>query len=308
MERDLAEIRAKRAERERAAGILKPRPLIKESPRNQVEPPLEQASGNEDGDLEDSTKAKDQDVIMLDDAQEVPEVSATVSTPDTKVPTGTTQPQGKPTDETALEQDKPVDKDVPSNPNPTNETSELNRLIDQQVDAPLPVSEPSLETPTTANIRDANFESMFNDTQSAGADDSIDFGIDFGADNNMSQDMLNDNPFGEDFTTMNAASNEDINTLLPGLENYVNAGDFSMIDVPPATSAFSNPTATQITGTTAPTAEMGGGATESSFDDLFFSSGDIGMGGSGTGGDMGGSENLGDFAEFDDQWFKTDGT
>lgn len=157
----------------------------------------------------------------------------------------------------------------------------------------------------------APFESMFNDIEQPTNGSSLDFDLGF----SNSQDLLNDPVFDnidlsntEETTALNATSAEDINTLLPGLENYVNdSGDFSMIDFPTAempeliTATTNAPPGSTTgaggdkTGSTGQAPELA--PMESNFDDLFGS------------GDWAGDGDMGDGAmvDFDEDWFKTDG-
>ena len=84
---------------------------------------------------------------------------------------------------------------------------------------------------------DSDFDSMFNEA-SGNAADSLDFGIDFsGTDSNL---LSGSNPMvsAENIPNGDLPPNEDINSLLPGLESLVNAegdgavDDFTMIDIP----------------------------------------------------------------------------
>ena len=89
---------------------------------------------------------------------------------------------------------------------------------------------------------EADLDSMFADT-TGNPEDSINFDLDFPNDQTASQDLLSGNSFGnlgpsaDDFNNINLASSEDIDSLLPGLESYVDGGgnggeDFAMVDIP----------------------------------------------------------------------------
>ena len=176
---------------------------------------------------------------------------------------------------------------------------------------PETIAAPAPEEPST-NEEAAPFESMFDLEQGNNGN-----GLDFDLGLSDGQDLLND-PLFEDVgmpsnnenADLNATSAEDINTLLPGLENYVNdSGDFSMIELPEGTMAqeatVTNGTTAGADGTTAAANYYDGAAStqgmempmESNFDDLFGS------------GDWAGDGDMGDGAmvDFDDDWFKTDG-
>ena len=175
-----------------------------------------------------------------------------------------------------------------------------------------------LETPTTANLRDASFESMFRDNETNGASGDIDFALDFSSHAKMGEDLLNTDLFGDmgenggtDFSNLDTSINEDINTMLPGLDNYVNSdNDFSMIDLPATTTGpeikaladeSSGKQASNSAETSLNTAPM-----DSKFDDMFFGSVELGGDEAGSNGMGGGDDNIGDLGDFDESWFKTD--
>lgn len=192
-------------------------------------------------------------------------------------------------------------------------------------------------TPTTTAFTDAQFESMFNEDPTSSTDAAdLDFGLGFPSTNDdrsilsgdaaelLSRPVLHDMGVGGENVAEalntgapNSSNNEDINTLLPGLENYVNAGNgFSLI----SNGATTDPLPT--TTTTAPTtkdalttnaeqqqqqnttaSEIEQPAIESNFDDLF------GFGSYMDGNDddeLGGLGGMGEVPAFDDDWFKTD--
>lgn len=163
-------------------------------------------------------------------------------------------------------------------------------------------------TPTVPDFQDVNFESMFNDSGTADDNDQMDFDLGFVNDTNTDQDFLNESAFenitinNEDVKNLTTTSNEDINTLLPGLENYVNAGnDFSLTDIP-ASNSPALPDAANMSGLTDTTvsAPLEQAPLESNFDDFFASGNYMDAGGDE---DMGGD---GGFGDFDDSWFGTD--
>lgn len=100
-------------------------------------------------------------------------------------------------------------------------------------------------------------------------------------------------------TNLATTTNEDLDSLLPGVENYLNADtDFSSISVP-AASSLPETTQGTVATTTGATTQNPAEATvgETSFDDNFFGLGDFDMGG--TGGEDLGDGGLVDFDEFD---------
>ena len=154
---------------------------------------------------------------------------------------------------------------------------------------------------------DDDFDSMFADT-TANPNDVVNFDLDFSTDQAVSQDLLSGNAFGnvgpsaDDLGSINQASSEDINTLLPGLENYVNedgesgGDDFAMIDIPvgdagleAGKTAASRPSVS--TTVKEDTSIMGTANLDSSMDDMFDMSGDFG------------GESTMDNLEFD-EWFQ----
>lgn len=164
-----------------------------------------------------------------------------------------------------------------------------------------------LETPKTNNF---DFESMFNDADLVAADGTMNFNLDFSASDNNTLNVL-DGGF-EDITMSNPdlanggpTTNEDINTLLPGLESYVNAGD--MIGDASVPVASMLPVASQAAVpdavTSAAMASTESVAIDSSFDD-FFTNGDfVATGGEGNN-DLIGDGNFEGFEKFDDDWFE----
>ena len=176
----------------------------------------------------------------------------------------------------------------------------------------------SLDPHNTTQLSDVDFDSMFADSAVPNNNESLNFDLDFSTDAGISQDLLQDNTFADltsnnDFTS---ASNENIDILMPGIENYVNehttghvSDDFAMIDMPATSAAFDDPMPPKLVqdgeidftsiDAAADSGMMEGGPADSTFDDLFFDdSGDLGMGD----GDI-----SGDFGDFDDNWFKSDG-
>lgn len=172
-----------------------------------------------------------------------------------------------------------------------------------------PVDEPQ----PTDDQEAAPFESMFNDLENPSNPASLDFDLGFPSAGAMSQALLNDAVFdnmgtSNDDQNLNLAPTtaEDIDTLLPGLDSYVNDnGDFSLIDMElpaaaPETSAVQNPLVPAPAAANDGTQQqppLDSAPMESNFEDLF-GSGDWGMDD-----DMGG----GTIGNFDEDWFKTDG-
>ena len=306
LERDLKAVRAKRAEREKATGATR---LQEESQKSleRTTHPLSTSSLDVDLTINDTTvgleNSSSENVLNTEDPSRTVKTILGQSDDAPEV-------QNRTSDEHAMDMSQDY-LDLAEKLESQGETKQLAQLetpIEENI-APQEISvstskvEGSLETPTTANLRDAQFDSMFNDAELSGGTESIDF-FDFSGEGDIGQELVNDNPFGtmaagaDGFSNLNAASNEDINTLLPGLDSYVNASDNFIMDIPNATGKTS-------TNQTVETAKHSVGAEceapmESSFDDLFnYGTADIEMGG--TDGDMGGDDNgsIGDFGEFE---------
>ncbi len=234
------------------------------------------------------------------------------------------------TSESALKAETPaIKEEQPPDPQPTNQSDLLNDLpagnnedfaqvqpgtadaAEKAVNVEVPLLD---ETEGLSDAKDINFESMFDDAVGNGNNDEIDFGLDFSNDAGNAQALLDDDPFSTgvsigDVPAVAAATTEDIDSLLPGLESFANAtGDFSMIDMPPASAtveaAVTTAPDTRPATTTAdvPTDLL---PPESNFDDMFFDSADFTMG-DGNGGGSGGDDVFGEIGDFDESWFKTD--
>ena len=146
---------------------------------------------------------------------------------------------------------------------------------------------------------DADFGSMFNDS-SGTSTDPLNFDLDFSSSAAVGDAALMGNGPGAagptaDLGSLDQTSSEDINSLLPGLESYVNAdGDgsnegFPMINVPngdananflstsgpqQSSSTAQNPSATGATG------DASGANDDPNFDDIFGTTDEIAAGAS----------------------------
>lgn len=310
MERDLAAIQARRAERERAAGAAKMR---------HVSPEAEEALTKLGGELSPPKPSpvadpvvEEQDTIMSEALKSDLDDSVNLKVEDSSEPSAgrkmNSHPQGAPVETTQ----SPAQNITVPPPSTIDQASTAETKLGPSLGNE--GSSTALQIPTTAELQDADFESMFNDVEGADADNDINFDLDFSTDANMGQDIINDNAFGDITSTgnslidLNAASSEDINTLLPGLENYVHDGeDFTMLDIPPATILPESAVLPQTTkAANSHVAEVVADAApvESNFDDMFFGSGYSTMGGA-EDGDMG-EDGVGDFGDFDETWFTTD--
>ena len=292
MERDLALIRSKRAERDRAAGLLKTlkpnaNPIVK---AEEVGGPDIKALGKE------SETKETEDVVMVDSPLEplAKETFKTNTSTITMNP-GLENPDlvGRGIGQ-AAKASMTIDTQKPSSP----DAPKKEQVLPDQL----------METPTTANLGDSAFESMFNDTDNPDGDDMIDF--DFSAGANLNQQILNETAFdnvvvnNREIPNLDTTSNEDINSLLPGLENHLNAAN----NMPTVTQAAASVPDNNANSTVAaPTSAPQGfetAPTESNFDDLFSSSEFI----EGTGDfNMTTEGNLDELGDFDD-WWRSDET
>ena len=309
MERDLQLLQKKRIERERIANGLKAQPSPEEATRpiqlSDDEPPETSRSSNAAHNHEDTNG---NDTMMTNSGLEAGIIGST-DEPHSEAPQN--KDEGKHDDNITSDSGMPhnAENSMDLASTVAQDSTEIIEPPKSPVKIPSGAS-PGAEAPLDSSAADLDFESMFNDTDLTGGDNTMNFGLDFPSDGNLNQDVLNDSAFenieisNADISNLGATTSEDINTLLPGLENYVNAGtDFSNINIPilptlPETSQGTN------VGTVSATAQESTqpAAAESSFDDIF-GSGDYSMGG--TGDDGLGAGTLGDFEDFDEDWFKT---
>ena len=309
MERDLLLLQKKRIERERIAKGLKAQPspeeITRPIPLSDDEPPETSRSTNA---AQSREETNGNDTMMTNSGPEAGLIGSN-DEPHPEAPQN--QDEGKDGDNITGNSGMPHDADNSMDLATTvaQDSTEITEPPKSPVKNPSGAT-PGAEAPLDSSAADLDFESMFNDTDLTGGDNAMNFGLDFPSDGNLNQDVLNDSAFesieisNADISNLGATTSEDINTLLPGLENYVNAGtDFSNINIPilptlPETSQGTN------AGNVSTTAQVSAqpAVAESSFDDIF-GSGDYSMGG--TGDDGLGAGTLGDFEDFDEDWFKT---
>lgn len=179
-------------------------------------------------------------------------------------------------------------------------------------------------TAPAPNLSNADFESMFDEPELRGGGDEIDFDIAFPTDsvndptNLLDPSAFENLPLGNPDNTgthNTAPTDEDLTTLLPGLENYVNdSNDFQLPDMAGPNFLGGNNNE-PIANTNPEIANIGDGnkqqsqmanapMIESSFEDMFGLDSYM----NGTGDDeLGGTGNMGEVGDFDEDWFKTDG-
>ena len=306
MERDLSLLRKKRLERERIAKGLKAQP----SPEDvTVMPQLDENGPSEiaptNNAEQSSGEVKGEDTVMMDSALEVDPIGSNEerqaeAPKDKDGDNSITKDQ-----EITQDAEQPMGLAITMPTEPTTEAAELPKSPEKKISGAIPAAEVALDS----SAADLDFESMFNDTDLTGGDDAMNFGIDFSTDGTLNQDVLNDNAFANiemnnaDMSNLGATTSEDINTLLPGLENYVNAGtDFSNINIA-AASTLPETSQAATAGTVGAPAQVSAptAVADSSLDDMF-GSGDFTMDGT----DGLGSGTFGDLEDFDEDWFKTE--
>ena len=243
MERDLRNIRKKRAERDRARdranGIPSPGTLAKEA-----EDLAQQANASAFEDTAQNQGLNEGEETLMDQNGDL--IAKTDE--DKVIGTG----QGMPQDSS---NSAGLAITIPSDP--SSKDLDHSKPDDQQPSDELNAPDTMMDTSDQVNVE--FFESMFND-ELASADDTLNFGdFAFSMDTNpTNQPLNNDNTLQNsslpnvDLNTMTSSSNEDINSLLPGLENYVTGPDFSNLNLPATstTQSDSNGQGT-ITNTTA---------------------------------------------------------
>ena len=317
-ERDLRKLRAKRAEREKAAGILtRPAGVTKhQSPKigaKKSHPKDDEDKMERGVDVKSAENPQTATEVITEQvaAGELPRMEAQASH---DVPQATNEG----TTVTTLAGNQAMDPTAglaitlqPESQDPGQLPAKRQQAETNTVEQPSlnPIDEPQ----PVGDQETAPFESMFNDLENPSNPTSLDFDLGFPSAGAMSQDLLNDAVF-ESMAASNNDQNldlapttaEDIDTLLPGLDNYVNDnGDFSLINMElptavPETSAIhdtSVPAPAAANDGTQQQQSLDSAPMESNFEDLF-GSGDWGMDD-----DMGG----GTIGNFDEDWFKTDG-
>lgn len=198
--------------------------------------------------------------------------------------------------------DNALEKQAGKEGEPENTTS---------IDVPTPD-----KTQASGNIKDLDFDSMFDDTVGdEGGNVEMDFDMEFPTHAGNSEALLIDDPFAANgisgkTSALPAGPIEDIDSLLPGLESFANAtDDFEMGDI--GTTSASAKSAVNTVPTSRPAVKSADGPPdllppESNFDDMFFGSVDFPMEEGNGGGN--GDDDFGELGDFDESWFKTEGT
>jgi hypothetical protein len=308
LERDLAAVRSKRAEREKVQGALRLREPT-DGQGGTIGDGPQMLSKGEDRRIDEASEQNGHDDVIMMDAK--PENTVTEGPMLDKPNTLSTpkKPEAEQANPIPLGMSKAAtNSKAPSltiDPTPAPKESNSSQVITDGHGGPPNSLDHPLETPTTANLRENDFETMFNDTEAIDGADGVGFGLEFAVDAHDLNNTDFDNVAmgNEDLASMNATSNEDINTLLPGLENYVNANDDLPIVNLVTGSTLLNSTVAKADTTSAPQA-LNPAPTESNFDHMFSSNDfmetteDFEMDESG---------DINDLEDFDD-WFKPNST
>ncbi|KAK4690521.1 hypothetical protein P7C71_g6290, partial [Lecanoromycetidae sp. Uapishka_2] len=269
MERDLRAIRQKRADRDRANG-----PSPAPSPSKVVD-----GTANEAGGISAETNS----TIVINELPESPKFEDSQMTDfDFRLQAPIAQMQELPLksdDADGLGAVASMSQDVEDHSSlaiaipaeVTSKTQNQPESIDNKTTSMIDAGpEPSLDA---ADPADFDFESMFNDNDLINADDTTSFGLDFSTDN-ATQNIMNNDTFENIDISDADMANEDINSLLPGLENYVNADThLSSLGMPATSSQLQPPQPIQrpaavTSGAPAPNVE-GTAPLDSNIDHLF---------------------------------------
>ena len=281
-ERDLARARSRRIEKERAEAPL---PIHPSPPKPQLSPSHDGGSGSLTSSPEVISKSElpDSDVVMV---ERNPGIGVQ----------GSSEPDEKVSNAGLVVEEKPAPTEIVGTEAIPAVSESAGLAIDLQPGpalipkVPSPQKQPSPQQQENDDFNisdipdiptaDMDFESMFDDLDAqhppgdatGGGATEINFDLDFSGEafTMGNETTVPDASNGATNTAndLNAVADhprEDINTLLPGLENLVGdtsgIGDIAMIDIPATTSAESNgvtsiiaqapPASTQITNLTA---------------------------------------------------------
>lgn len=233
MERDLALIRAMRAQRERDAQALEAEKSAKE---------LEDRLGGNSGGiacpasrLDETGNTEAEDEIMLD--QPANQGSNPYNSLDSKdVPSA----QGLETPILASGElprqtggSKGLVMSIDTRPHEKTPFSPATVKMQNTTDT----TEQNLETPSTANLRDMEFETMFNDTDNAGSSSGMEFNFSFALTASTDQGTVNESSQGVGISNKDSTNSLTINenNNSAEFEKYVNTGqEFSMIGISPS--------------------------------------------------------------------------
>ncbi|KAL9593941.1 MAG: hypothetical protein Q9219_007307, partial [cf. Caloplaca sp. 3 TL-2023] len=335
-ERDLSSIRAKRAARERAAaGLLRPKTpngVSKKSSPNGSPRRTHVATQQKIPDQQMLQSEERDGTVGTNDppskTEEVVEMNGDISITN----------NAEPILDTVKTEPFSIPEELPEDP---QQPKGLAITLDQTSDPPTSVP-PDVKTEDNAakplveddgaqqslsdDIQDADFESMFNDPDLPNTANDLTYDFNFSAEDTSGNNDLLDTSAFQNISLPNGDTNElsldptateDLTTLLPGLENYVNgSNDFSITNLPDINTDFlttdgsSNANQASIVTDAAEAKRLGQVSAESrapiesSFEDMFGLDSYM----NGTEGDgLGSAGNMGEVGDFDEDWFKTDG-
>lgn len=336
MERDLSRIRQRRAERERLSAPTKP---ISPTKQSQVAVETDQnsptAEDSQKLSAKEGEKARlDKDVVMSDPVNpQNTQSSVTLGSDDAlkadEKGQAITSLKGMPQDSQntaglaiSMPNDPPFkEADLPNDNGGNSHNLDMNANL---------VGTVNTSSDQVKNVDDFDFASMFDDPNLMPQSGTMDLDFDFSNNNTGTQNLLGDGSLdsmvlsNEDLSKAVPATNEDLDSLLPGLDNYVNAsGDTAANKEPTITNprAFDDAQASQDPSMKNTAVTALGEQPLENFDD-FFNPADFNIGG-GTDSNNNnhnnsntnnknnnhnnnnplGDSQLGGFEEFDEDWF-----
>lgn len=309
MERDLRLVQQRRIERDHANGIG-----LDASPPNEVGDivlPETEIHGEEM--LIDNTVDDPEALQLVADivVERTPVPGANVAAPETS-PTDEQAPRNANQKDVITEQRMPKDSAnstglaITMSSDGIAHSPEGTNVAENKLTEPGAAAEAPVDMSEAVNI---DFDSIFNDTDMDGAEDALNFDFGVSTDPAMGQSILNDTSFenstmsnanNADLANVSLNANEDIEGVLPGLENYLNTDtDFSNISISAVTTLAETSQTPAVpaerVATTAEAPAQGPNnpvTTQTSFDNFFE---DFDMGGT----DDLGDGTLGDLDDFD---------
>ncbi|KAG8530518.1 uncharacterized protein KY384_005021 [Bacidia gigantensis] len=244
--------------------------------------------------------ANEGDQKPIDDATTSQQVESVGNIPqDAQVTTGVAMPMPDDT--------KPAAAESRTAPNNQDPSSNIEQDPFDQLDVPIDLG-------NTADLFD--LDSMFNDAEiipSGGVESDLDIDFSLGGSADLTNALGDSTMGGINLSTSdnNAGTNEDLNSLLPGLENFVNAPGENNTAVPNTLGNNNTKTAAadqqQTSTAAAPENDGGQPAPDDSFvgtnfDDLFNPS-DFNMGNEGNdSNEFNLDQDFGEIGNFDDVW------
>ena len=296
-------IRLKRAERNKAQEAIRLRDSNHEKEAVKGNEGEKQHQGESRSTVMVSEQNKHDDVIMIDDEETISTTPTLDKSKPIVVPDGADiKHTSQALSETQTGAINSIGPGLAVDPSSASKVPSISKVMTGEQNDSKNRPEQPTEIPTTANLRESDFETMFDDTEAIRTQE-LDFGLDFTASvHDLNESGIENGSLqNEDLTNLNTASNEDINTLLPGLENYVNASDdFANIGFTTDTTLANNNSA-KAKDTMAPQA-LEPVLAESNFDELFHPTSNFIEDADDY--EMDGSGDINDLEDFDD-WFKS---